>query len=326
MVKKNNIAVGRGDTYTSMTRALFTLKSEIISLLDKSNEPIILKPNLVGLGDNGMASTHPDSVRAVIDFFSSISKKDIVIAESSPKARGTETLMMFDETGISAVTKGYKNVKLLDLNTTNFEEIGFAQLIDNQKLPIHAYKILLESKFSISLSKPKSHSSILNSLSQKNFIMGGIAYEDKLTMHGFDHNNPPLLTDEDRMRVCIPLLNLNLCLASVKLRSTLSLLDFTNSLEGNGPIMGDKIDLGFSLASTDSLTLDTFATKLMGIPPSQIPWQNRLRAFYPTDYELIGDTESAFPHKFKLHDRAEFLGSLDYSALIHFSSPDRNFR
>ena len=84
-----------------------------------------------------------------------------------------------------------------------------------------------------------------------------------------------------------PVMNLNLFLAARHLRPHLSIIDGFEGMEGNGPIHGTPVHLGFALAGTDSVAVDATAARIMGIDPEAIGY-----LYYCNKYGL-GHTNSS---------------------------------
>ena len=123
-----------------------------------------------------------------------------------------------------------------------------------------------ENNYIISLTRPKTHSWVVTTLSVKNIVMGSpvnhyrqkkvAGRNEKLFMHLY---NVKWLTD--------PLkgINFNMFLVAKKVRPHLSIIDGFLGMEGNGPNSGTPVEHGIALAGFDMLAVDIITTQLMGI-------------------------------------------------------------
>jgi uncharacterized protein (DUF362 family) len=86
-----------------------------------------------------------------------------------------------------------------------------------------------------------------------------------------------------------------------------TIIDGTDGMEGNGPIMGRKIKAGWSLASFDALTADSLAAHLMGFDTNDIGYLTMLQEkdyglCYPDKkIEILGESPENYILSFKPH-------------------------
>ncbi|MHB9027280.1 MAG: DUF362 domain-containing protein, partial [Candidatus Latescibacterota bacterium] len=202
------------------------------------NKQLIIKPNFVFNG-NPVCATHPDAVRGLLDFLKPLYKKQIIIAEStvSPKRTGK----MFEEYGYLPLQREY-NVTLVDLN----EQPASTFFILGNKLetaPIQVIDTFLDPQnYLFSITRPKSHDTVVATLGLKNMVMGsprynytGINY--KPLMHGH----------RDHARW----LHYNMFLIARHVRPDFTVIDGLEGMEGNGPVNGTGIPHGIALAGPD---------------------------------------------------------------------------
>ncbi|MDI6820433.1 MAG: DUF362 domain-containing protein [Candidatus Hodarchaeaceae archaeon] len=136
----------------------------------KPSKRLLLKPNLVG---GGLAATHVDAVRAVLD------SMDVdLIAEGS----SVDTFGLYSMLGYRKLAQEY-GVDLVDINRTDeWREIEFTA-IDARKVKVRV------SEFSrkwnvISLALPKTHDHAIVTLTLKN-MLGFVHPQDRGLVHGY---------------------------------------------------------------------------------------------------------------------------------------------
>ncbi|MFQ6105885.1 MAG: DUF362 domain-containing protein, partial [Candidatus Hydrothermarchaeaceae archaeon] len=142
----------------------------VLGKLDfKTRGKTLLKPNLV---EGGLAATHSDAVRAVLDTI------DIdTIAEGS----SVNTSHLFESLGYKKIAQDY-GVELLDINSTDeWEEIEFLSM-DNDVFNVRISKYAKRDV--ISLTLPKTHDHAIVTLTLKN-MHGFVHPGDKIKLHGY---------------------------------------------------------------------------------------------------------------------------------------------
>ncbi len=265
---------------------------ELISEDIHPGKRIVVKPNFVST-KKPLAATHVDAVRAVLDFLRDRNGGEIVVAEG---ASFSDTMDGFKNFGYHSLRDEY-GIDLLDLNRDEWIEVDtFDKRLKPVKLRLA--KTLVDSDYIISVSPPKTHDTVVVTLSLKNIIMGGLIRDQEegsfrglgmLASLGIGsilpasiRDWPPLHTVRDRinrstiksdklaMHQGYPAINLNLYKLARVVKPQLSIIDGTVGMEGNGPIMGSPVDLGVVIASTDFLAADTLAAHIMGFRLDEI--------------------------------------------------------
>jgi len=130
---------------------------------------VLVKPNFV-CGDRPLAATHVDGVRALLGWLRSHTAARIAIGEG---AATCSTWEAFASYGCLALPDEFPGVELCDLN---LDEAVPVSVFDWRKRPLTLYvsRTALESDCRISLGPPKTHNSVVLSLSLKNMIMGSL--------------------------------------------------------------------------------------------------------------------------------------------------------
>lgn len=207
---------------------------------------VLIKPNLTSV-TRQLASTHIDAVRAVLDVVSEFNPRSVIVGEAS----GQDTSRGFDNFGYKTVERDY-GIKLVDLNHDNWEP---ASIYDEkgEEDRVRIAKTALISDCRISLALPKTHDTVIVTLTLKNMVMGSIVGNDKQKFHrGYRA------------------INLNLALLGKLLMPHIGVIDGFEGMEGDGPVDGDPVPHRIALAGTDPVTLDAVTADLIGFPPQEI--------------------------------------------------------
>jgi uncharacterized protein (DUF362 family) len=270
-----------GSRSQNINTALHLIESEI-NLTGKSN--LFIKVNFVST-DVQAAATHVDGVRTLIQFLKERYSGKITIGESTlgPARPGFERYRYLD------LVKEF-GVKLIDLNEGDWEII---QLYDSEFRPmkIHFARQMLESDYLVAIGPPKTHDSVVVTLSIKNTVMGGVSYT---------HN------DKGKIHQGPPVMNLNLYLMASKCLPKLAIIDGFTAMEGDGPVYGNVVDWGIAVASCDAVAADCLVCGLMGFDISDIGylWYLQRKGYGVGDasqMEILGENPAEYRRKFKPH-------------------------
>ena len=163
----SRVALTRGeDRYENVTAALNAIADDVDL---RGVDQILLKPNFVS-PDHPLCATHVDAARAVLDWLRARSDVPIVIGECTALKN---TWLAFENYGYLSLPDEYQQVSLMDLNADEVVELtAFDWRL--RPLPLKASRTAVESGFRISVGPPKTHDTILVTLSLKNMIMGGL--------------------------------------------------------------------------------------------------------------------------------------------------------
>jgi uncharacterized protein (DUF362 family) len=299
---KNKVAIAKGDEYSSTLKALSLIKDQVLVKLQKKKvREIFLKPNWVMFQDNWLAITKTQTVKAIIDYFNSLGKFKIMVGDASPTAFGWNTKTLLKQTDFVDLAKQYRNVRVIDLNDYPAEEKFQALTLDGEK-PIRYFKPILESQFLVSVAKMKTHDTFANTLSLKNVASGCAHGEDKFYLHGLGKFPDERRNNPDFKKQILALAHYNFYHGSKAVYPDLAVIDGVVAMEGNGPVHGTVVNLGMTLAAIDALSADLVATKIMGINPQEVFYLEILKEERDLEFEIIGENEKEFLHKFKLSD------------------------
>ncbi len=272
------------DRYENVLRALNLVESDIEVV---SRSKILVKPNL-GYPKRPVAITHVDAIRAVLDFLRQKGAGKVCIGEGSG---AIDTMQAFLDAGYLELGKSY-DVEFLDLDHDDYVEV---QVYNRQLRPffLRVAKTVVESNYRISVCPPKTHDSVIVTLSLKNMVVGSLIWDEQ------GHDKKALHQGYRAM-------NLSLFELAKIIPPHLSVIDGFLGMEGNGPAFGEPVELGIAIASTDFLAADCVAAKIMGFDPSGVGYLNYCEAkglgtSNLSKMQLLGSTIEECQHPFKPH-------------------------
>lgn len=285
------VALIQGNDRYANVRAALDLVADDITF--EGRRQVLIKPNLVS--HRQLSATHPDALRAVLDFVRARYAGPLLIAEG---AALVNTWQSFAHFGYEALVAPYDAV-LVDLNA---DETVPVQVYDRHLRPktLRLARTVVDSDLRISVGPPKTHDAAIVTLSIKNMVMGSLVNPtvatrdvpqheslgtlDKLTpqwvrfsaladwvMARMAANNP---SDKFSMHQGYPVFNLNMAMLAPWVWPHLAVLDGFEAMEGPGPTKGDPVDWRVALAGTDALAVDAFTARLMGFDPNEIGYMH----------------------------------------------------
>ncbi len=256
---------------------------------------VLVKPNCVS-ATTQLASTHRDALCAVLAFVRQSYDGPLTIAEGAAFASTWDAFELFDYVSVARMYQA----RLVDLNADSLVPV---QVYDRRlrRKTLHLARTVVNSDFRISLCLPKTHDTVLVTLSLKNMIMGALPNRLMAGRQG-DSDTPDVLSaglaaaawqawrrarafcverararlgmgsasDKLSMHQGYPVINLNLALLAPWVRPHLAVVDGFAGIEGNGPVSGDPVDWRIALAGTDALAVDCLTAHLMGVNPAEV--------------------------------------------------------
>ncbi len=266
------VSLAKGDDRKEIVyRSMMNLKEDIVRAI--GSKKVLVKPNMVVAGNPGCA-THPDAVRAVLDFLREHTHAEVVVGESTAD-RDTSTMECFEQYGYFPLRDEY-GVELIDLNKEP-HETRFILGPDNTSVPVRVISALMDPElFLISVPRMKVHLHAYVTLSLKNVLMAapkndyaepekGWANGDKYAMH-ITKESPP--TDP---------LFYNLYLMSHHVYPDLAVIDGYEGMTEHGPIGGPLVISQVAVTSLDALAADVTGTRVMGLDPTIVPLFNFMK-------------------------------------------------
>jgi len=276
--------VKNNQSYQGVLKVLEPLKIDLKAKL-KNLDKVVIKINFVTT-ERELATTPLKSVKGFIDFIKPFFKGKIVIAE---EASIGNTRQCFERYGFKSLAEKDPQVEIFDSAEDEIKQITFNYPSGTITLPLA--KIYLKPNFIISITRAKTHDSVVVTLGIKNVlfgaIQGGLSQRSKVP-----HNK-----------------NIHWIMTEIAKHTypDFVLIDGTTGMQGNGPESGDPIKANFLAAGFDVLAVDSLVTYLMGFNIKDVGYLNLLREenfgkLYPQDkIKIIGFNPKNLITSFKPH-------------------------
>ena len=266
-------------------KEIYRMVSENLKQLDQKNgflkklsgySKILIKPNLVSVyHQSGMKdtdypeSTDPRVFDAIIAFLKQYHQK-IVIVESSGKPMPTKT--SFKVAGYDRIAR-YHHTGLVALETCPVVRymLPKAEVMKEVYIPEIFQEVVEGKAYYISVPKLKTNLYTQVTLGFKN-AMGTIPYALRERNHNYYINK--------KLADLLYLFEPNLIF-----------IDGLIGGEGNTPAPVDPVDSHVFLSGTNSVAVDSEATRIMGLDPDQVPLmvEAKKRGFEAKEVEIIGE-------------------------------------
>jgi uncharacterized protein (DUF362 family) len=229
---------------------------------------LIIKPNMV-VTNIPLCATHPDALRALLEFIKPIYKGQIIIAESSSSVNSSDG---FKNYGYLDLAKEF-DLKFIDINTSSTGTPVYIVDRDLHLDKIQASDILTNpDNYVISLSRLKTHNSVVMTGAIKNLAMAAPLNP------GAVNGAKPISYKRNMHSGGSRFLHYNMFLMAPYSNPDFSIIDGVEGMEGNGPINGTPVDHKIAMASFDPVAIDSMAARLMGIPLEDVGYLNYLAA------------------------------------------------
>lgn len=225
---------------------------------------VIIKVNMVST-NAPLCATHVDAIRGVMEFLQPFYKNQFIVAEAS--AGDGNSAVGFKNYGYLDLQKDF-DIKFVDLN----KAAGSPVFILDQNL--YPDKIQIADVFVnpdyyiISLSRLKTHNTVIMTAAVKNIMMGA-----PMIMPGVDGAQPTHY--KRRMHAAgARWLHYNIYQMAKQIRPDLAIIDGVEGMQGNGPSRGYVADHRIAMAGEDSFAIDSLCARLMGIPLENVGYLN----------------------------------------------------
>lgn len=246
---KAKVALVRGDHRYQNVREALRLIEDTVDLT--ARKLVLVKVNFVSTSRQ-LAATHRDAVRAVLDFVRERYDGPLAIAEG---AALSDTFEGFRNFGYMPLAEEY-DASLVDLNQ---DEGVRVELLDRHLRPmeVEVARTVVESDFRIVVGPPKTHDTVIVTLSLKNIAVGSLIRRRGRNYKVAIHQGYPAI-------------NLNLYRLARVLAPHLAVLDGFEAMEGSGPTAGSAVAWRIAVASADFLAADALTAHLMGFDVKDI--------------------------------------------------------
>lgn len=253
---------------------------------------IVVKPNVV-TGMRQLAATPAAALRAVLLWLRDHGARRVTLAEGSA---AESTFAGFDAYGYFELGQiPGLHVDFVDLN----RDQGVPLTVYDRALQprrIHLARTLVESDLCISVTRPKTHDSVVVTGTLKNVLMGspvnrraggggwpaqlvygvtGLIPARFRSIQGLETLWPGLSqrlypSDKAAVHQGSAVINLNLFLLARVVRPHLAVLDGLIGMQGSGPLYGEPVDLGWAAAGADAVAVDAVMAHLLGHDPARV--------------------------------------------------------
>jgi uncharacterized protein (DUF362 family) len=284
------VSLTRDDvSYDAVKGALDLIGDEVHIPDDK---PVLIKANMVSPTVE-LSATPVTAIRATMDFLQEKGVEKFTIVEGT--AVDSDTMGGFQRYGYFSLREDY-DVEFMDLNAD--KSVLFECLDDNlNPANIRLAKTLFDS-YIVSVTRMKTHSQVIATLSVKNLAVGSIINDDR-RLRSAGPSDVRLFSHEPKP------LNLTLARLNKTLSPDLAVIDGVVGMQGNGPVSGFPISSDVALASTNPLAADIVGTQVMGLDWRTIGYLwylTQLRELDVDDIEVVGEKPSENICKYQTHD------------------------
>jgi uncharacterized protein (DUF362 family)/Pyruvate/2-oxoacid:ferredoxin oxidoreductase delta subunit len=275
------------DVKTSVFTALELINAK--QLMQKDNMIVLLKPNiLMGKPPERGVNTHPEVVRAVIQWVKKFNPSKIYVSDSAggQKPGITETAMK--ESGIQDICEE-EGAICVPFEKTEREIYKVKDALEIKE--ISSSLLIREADLIINIPKIKTHWQCTLTCCIKN-MFGTVLLANKAKTHA----QTAILE-----RFCSALVDIY----SIS-KPQLTVIDGYYCQEGQGPSSGDVVKLDIILAGYDGVALDTTVCKIIGFEPREILYLEK------AEEKKLGTTDL---------ESVEFLGEPIESVFRQFKRP-----
>ena len=240
------IAVARGDDVNATVRTAIAALGGIDRFVKNGND-VIIKPNICNASNTWeyASTTNPQVVATLVTLCFEAGAKRVRVMD---QPFGGTAAMAYERSGISEMVKAAGG-EMEIMSSMKFRDFEIREGIDIKEWPV--YMDCLETDVLINVPIAKHHALARLTLGMKN-LMGIIENRPQ-----FHFNLGQRLAD----------------LASL-VQPQLTVVDAIRILKNHGPTGGDMADVEQTntiIASHDMVAADSFATRLFGLTPGDIP-------------------------------------------------------
>ena len=298
------VSIVRGnDRKENIKKAIMLTEKDIEKAIkSKKSKRLFIKVNAIDT-NFPLACTHPDALEAVLEIFCP-KFSEVIVGDNS---------FVFTQYGgeyYKQALNRFPKVRFSDLAEFESESIEFKTLngIETGKV-----SLLPRQAFSISLALPKTHDAFVYTGCLKN--MFGCVIKNRNGLHAMKLYERMILNKYvkgNRMKWQ------NLTNVIQKTKPDLCILDAFEGMEGDGPIMGKRVEMGIAMCSLNGIALDKLASKICGL--GHVPYLAMLSG--NSDNEEIEIIKEGFndiseiSRKFKMHYNTKYQTKTELNALM----------
>jgi len=275
------------DVKTSVFSALELINAE--HLMQKDNMIVLLKPNiLMGKPAERAVNTHPEVIRAVIQWVKKFNPSKIFVCDSAGGQKPGTTEIAMKESGIQRICEE-EGAICVPFEKTEREIYKVKDALELKE--ISSSRLIKEADLIINIPKIKTHWQCTLTCCIKN-MFGTVLLANKAKTHA---------QAAKLERFCSALADIY----SIS-KPQLTVIDGYYCQEGKGPSSGDVVKLDIILAGYDGVALDSTVCKIIGFDPSEILYLEK------AEKKKLGTTDL---------DNVEFFGETIESVFRKFERP-----
>ena len=295
--------------YDNVLAALTMVEDQILPSL-AGKHSILIKPNIVE-PTPALAITHPDALRAVLDFFVARFRGPIVIGEGS----ASDTWTGYENLGYPQLIRDYssRDVRLVCFHEEGLYKVLYVSDRDTHVKPVRlAARLFDPDAYIISVAMLKTHNVVVATMTVKNMVMGAPLHQARSEQTAW--------SDKRKFHEGVRVSNFDMFQNAQKQRPFwgLGVIDGYEGMEGDGPTAGTAVPSHIALASTDLIALDRIGLDVMGIDPATVGylnycWQAGLGQYDMNLIDVRPGATGPFPRAYQLHsdyaDELLWMGS-----------------
>ena len=288
MDSKTKIGIQKIESDNVKAAVFSTLKLiDAQQLMRKENMVVLLKPNLLmGKPAERGVNTHPEVVRAVIQWVKQFKPSKVYVCDSAGGQKPGITELAMKESGIQEICE-QEGAICVPFEKTEREIYEVKDSLELKE--ISSSRLIKEADLIINIPKIKTHWQCTLTCCIKN-MFGTVLLANKAKTHA----QAAILE-----RFCSALVDIY----SVS-KPQLTVIDGYYCMEGQGPSSGDVVKLDIIMAGYDGVALDTAVCKIIGFDPSEILYlgkavEKNLGTTNLEEVEILGETIESVYRKFK---------------------------
>jgi uncharacterized protein (DUF362 family) len=264
-------------------KALRRVEKDIAKGLEGKKQ-VLIKPNFVSTTKQ-LAVTPVDSVKAILQIITKHYDGEITLGEGSASGPLEDAVKNF---GYEPLIKEY-NLKVVDFNKDKSIEL---EGLDSKLTPLKfkVSKTLHDCDYLVSAAVPKTHDTVVATLSIKNIVVGSLV----------------TVSEKQKIHQGYRAINLNIARFIQQRMPDIGVIDGFIGMEGEGPEDGTSVPLHVAAASVNPVSLDAVMAKVMGFEPLDIGYLHHLDEWGVgvarlNEVTVIGQPISEAAVKFKPH-------------------------
>ncbi len=252
---------------------------------------VLIKPNFVSTRVK-LSATPVETVRGVLRFLYDFSDPREVLVAESPAVGGFEDALR--NFGYYELKNEFPSIEFVDLDSMEARSVKLSdQRGESFEVPVPSV-MFDRSVLKLSPVRPKTHDTVVVTLTVKNLVMGAIRKGYKSSMHtGYLAINRNIAKLFSAMGPCC------------------GVVDGIEGMEGDGPVSGRAKRWGYVFASCNCAALDRLVTLAMGFNPDDVGYLYFLKGL-AGEVAPVGEPLSSTFTKFTPH--RSYLDQLSWKA------------